>query len=52
LRGRLGGGLLGHDLIAFCDSRSWGSEMHVHFLMSEDHVDPAAARAVFGHPLT
>jgi len=51
LRERLGAGLLGHDLIAFCASRSSGGEMQLHFLMSEDGVDPAAAEALFGKQL-
>lgn len=51
LRERLGDGLLGYDLISFCESRASGGEVQLHFLMSEDGVDPAAAEAIFGDQL-
>jgi hypothetical protein len=46
LRERLGGGLLGYDLIAFCESRAYGG-LQLHFLMSENAADPAVGEALF-----
>jgi hypothetical protein len=51
LRERLGDGLLGYDLIAFCESRSGAARLQLHFLMSEDAIEPAAREALFGDQL-
>jgi hypothetical protein len=46
LRKRLGGELLGYDLIAFCESRACDG-LQPHFLMSDNAVDPAVSEALF-----
>ena len=51
LRERLGDDLLGYDLIAFCESRAEAATLQLHFLMSEDALDPAAGEALFGDQL-
>lgn len=51
LRERLGDNLLGYDLVAFCESRAAAVKLQLHFLMSEDAIDPAAAEALFGDQL-
>jgi hypothetical protein len=51
LRERLGADLLGYDLIAFCESRGGAARLQLHFLMSEDDVEPAAGEALFGDQL-
>jgi hypothetical protein len=51
LRERLGDDLLGYDLIAFCESRAAAPRLQLHFLMSEDTIDPAAGEALFGDQL-
>lgn len=51
LRERLGAGLLGYDLIAFCESRPSPAKLQLHFLMSESAVDPAVGEALFGDHL-
>ncbi len=44
---RLGGGLEGYDLIAFCKPTSWHGELGLHFLMREQRVAPGVARVLF-----
>jgi hypothetical protein len=44
---RLGSGLEGYDLIAFCDTPGWHRELRLHFLMREKRVAPDVARMLF-----
>ena len=38
LRRRLGRGLEGYDMIAFCESRGWRQELRLHYIVREEHV--------------
>jgi hypothetical protein len=38
LNRRLGNGLEGYDLIAFCETPRWNRELELHFLMRDKHI--------------
>lgn len=52
LRDRFESGLLGYDLIAFCESRPLSGELQLHFLVSEDGLESEVAEAIFGGQMT
>lgn len=51
LQDRLRAGLLGYDLVAFCESHTWGRELRLHFLMQRDGVPEGVRGALFGGQL-
>jgi hypothetical protein len=49
LKARLGQGLEGYDIIAFCEPRSWRQDLLLHFIVREEHVVEAVPDLLFGH---
>jgi hypothetical protein len=46
---RLGQGLEGYDMIAFCEPRGWRHDLRLHFIVREEHLVEEVPALLFGH---